>query len=1215
MDSQLSPAKRALLARRLQGRSQRSPDGLTASPLASRGMERLWFLHRLEQQAPIYNIYCHYRIRGQLEIERLSRAWSELVERHAALRTRLVEAGDQLLRQPCPAPRLALMDQPQDLAQALRALRREPFDPATGPLARAALTPVGPDHHVLTMVLHHIICDGWSLRLLERELGALYSGQILPPLEADYGHFVAWQASHDEGRELAYWHERLACPTRCEVPTDLGRPARSDYACRQLRRPVAAPALRQLAQGYRTTIFTLILAAFKATLCAWVGSSDILVGTPMAGRLQPAFESLVGFFVNTLVLRTCLDGDPTFAEVIERVGETVLQAHEHQRLPFERLVREIKPDRDSGRNPLFSVMFVGEDGPRQVVPLVGLEVEPLELEREALPYDLEARFTDLGEQLVLAIDYDPALYAETTVKDLLEHFAQVLERLGTASELPLSRWGALPSAYLESLNERLSGPVVAHPGGCLHHRFEQQARSTPEAVAVVDEGRQYSYQELNQAANRLAHRLLRQGAGPGRVVALPQPRGYSALVSILGILKTGAAYLPLDPQLPEAVVADRLADSQALVLELEAFDGPVNDPPPAGRAQDILCILYTSASSGPAKRIACPHRGAVHRLDWGSRELPLAPDEVVGQRASLGFVDSIAELFSPLLSGARLVFLPELDSLSRWTAQLRRQRVTRLLVVPSLLATLLESSLDLPALKLVVSSGEALPSSLARLFARRLPQARLVNLYGSTEVAGDITWSHDSSLGRPIDNHRCRIVDEHGRSVARGAVGELLVSGPGLAAGLGPEFATGDLVRLERNGRLDYIGRKDSQVKIRGIRVGLAQVEQLLARHPAVRSCAVVEQAQTLHAFWTGHQAADLQVYVETHLERALRPRLHHCEQLPLTTNGKIDRSALVVRPGPARPAGSFEQKVVRVWSRVLGFEVAPEANFFELGGHSLLGVRLMAALERLVGHPLSVGLLFEAQTARSMARVLQQEGRTGELVVMKPGAGPPLILIPPAGCTLVRYAQLLEHYDGPVLGFEYPPTPVAYTRLVTRWADELAALLGDGPYVVGGACLGGRYAFELGRRLRALALPVALVVVIDTGPSHPLAPRKDAAYWRSWLVSHALSPRRFKKWFRNHLKRANRYLFQPAKVRFERLMIEHLASMNGYRPQKLDAPVLLLESEEKRLESREATWWQDLQPDLEVTGLPGSTHMGLLDQTRQAEWVARTIRRRVEEL
>ncbi|MFJ6798041.1 amino acid adenylation domain-containing protein [Streptomyces sp. NPDC091268] len=884
---------------------------------------------------------------------------------------------------------------------------------------------------------------------------ALWQGQWLesPAAAAQLEH---WRARLDGAVLLDLTTDRPR-PAR---PTFAGGHARFEVTA------AAGARIAALAAHLRTTPFVVGMAAFAAVLGRFSGRSDAVIGTPVAGRGRAEVADLIGFFVNTLPVRVDLAGDPGFGELVTRMRGEVLDARGNADVPFDHLVEELRPQRDAGgRTPLVRYLFQSDERPLEPVVVGGLEMTPVRLDTGTAKFDLAvdlAPRADGGYDGL--IEYSSELFDPETAQRIATALRLVLE--GAGADLPLSRLPVLTGEDRAELLSQWSGVRVPAVAGCestVHAHIEAQADRTPDATAVQCGEELLGYAELDRRANRLAWELRERGVGPGRLVGVALPRGLDLMIALLAVLKAGGAYLPLDSAYPAARIETMLADAGAGVVVTDTSAVPDHLPAAAaaagarvlclrrdaeriaGRpehrprvevgAGDLAYVIFTSGSTGRPKGAMNEHRAVVNRLQWMHRTFGLAEGEGVLQKTPIGFDVSVWELFWPLMVGGRCVLArPGGHQDPEYLCGLiESARVTTVHFVPSMLAafTAAEGLGRVGSLRRIVCSGEELPAALVTECAARVPGAELFNLYGPTEAAVDVTWypcaeGYDGRvpIGRPIDGARVYVVDAAGGPVPVGVPGELLLGGPAVGRGywrrpgltaerfvpdpFGPAggrlYRTGDLCRWRADGTLQYLGRIDHQVKLRGMRIEPGEIEQALCAHPGVDSAVVgvrtgcsgtpmlVAHVRPAGAGWGGGPGAPIDAAPAGVLRAFLRESLPAhmvptafvlVPEWPLGPNGKLDRRRLP-DPEPAAPdagrvapANDVERELCGIWSEVLGVErVGASDDFFDLGGHSLLATRLIARVRDRFGVELPLNRLFVAPTVRAMAEAVATASR-----------------------------------------------------------------------------------------------------------------------------------------------------------------------------------------------------------------------------------------------
>lgn len=932
----LSAAQRALLEERLQRAlrsSQRPLESRTSIPRRapgaelplSLGQERLWFLDQLEPGTPVYNL-CHaVRLKGSLQLPALERALNLIVARHESLRTHFRAEDGRPLQVVSPDRGLPLVvaelkdagveDREAELTSRLRAEARRPFDLATDFLLRVLVVRVAAHDHVVLLTMHHIISDGWSLGVLFRELAKAYAGfcrgesPALADLPLQFGDFAVWERQQLHGvafeESIRFWKQQLggALPA-LELPIDHPRSS-SAVARGALRSVTLSPALsagiKTLGQQEGATLFMTLLAAFNILLYRWTGADDIVVGSVVAGRRKVELEKLIGFFVNTIVLRSNLKGDPSFRALLRRVRDFSFAAITHQDLPFDVLVKELRPDRAVSRNPLFQVMFVVQNAPATTAAMPDLAVELLDVDTETAKFDLTLSILEAPEGLRVGFEYNADLFDAETIQRLLGCFEILVQSIVATPDRAIADLPWVSPVEQQRIVAQWNRTATDFPRDrTIPEMFEERVATAPGRLALSFAGEVMTYQELNDQANRLAHYLRSAGVGPDSLVALCLERSPRMIVALVAILKAGGAYVSLDPSYPTDRLAFMLADSQAPVvlttaalrrvlpteegvkppsrtieLDTEAIEiarEPVSNPVARAQATDLAYVCYTSGSTGRPKGVCITHR-AVLRLVLNTNYIDLTPEDVFTQLSNSAFDASTFEIWGCLLHGARLAIVPPAVLLSSpdLFAFVRAEGVTVMLLTTGLFNHQVEFRPDLfKSVRVVLFGGDTANVGTVRAILRNGPPQRLLHVYGPTEATTLATVQEVRELpadaatvpiGSPISNTTVYVLDPRGRPVPVGVAGELYIGGVGVARGYlrrpeltaerfvadpfqpGTEarlYRTGDRVRWRADGTLEFIGRFDRQVKVRGFRIELGEIEAVLERHPGVKQ-AVVE--------------------------------------------------------------------------------------------------------------------------------------------------------------------------------------------------------------------------------------------------------------------------------------------------------------------------------------------------------------------------------------
>jgi amino acid adenylation domain-containing protein len=1032
---------------------------LTGSFPPSSDQARLWFLWRLEPSSSDYNLCRALRIRGLLDVPALRRALDAIAARHEVLRTSLPDHEGrpvQVVAPPRPVPLPVTEIRGEAAARAAIADdARRPFDLTRGPLFRARLLRAGPDDHVLVLVFHHVVVDAVSLTIFCGELSALYAAALhgdaatLPPLAARYADYAVEQASQAARARteahLDYWRRQLAgAPGLIDLPADHPRPAvqRGGGALAVGTLPAGTwDAVAALCSAERASPFMGLLAGYAALLSRLGAGTDVVIGAPVSGRVRAEHEGLIGYFANTLPLRIDLAGDPPFREIVRRTRRTVLEALAHQEVPFQRLVEAVAPERSVSHAPLVQTIFTAEHAAPAVPSLPGADVALWELGEAAARLDLMMHVGPApgrGERPdhQLTITYRADLFEPDSVDRLAERYAVLLAGAAAAPETSLGALPLLGRAERERVLASGRGPADPPPVDLVHETVARLAREAPGRPAVRDGGRTLSYGELDAWANRLATRLRRLGAGPERVVGVVLPRGVDLVAAELGVLKAGAAYLPLDPAVPrrrlDAVLAaagvpalvtnaalgrDLAGAAPAIVDVAGPHDQAPGAPAPTPGARSLAYVIATSGSTGVPKVVAVEHGSLAQMAGWYRDLFGIGPADRVSMLFSPGFDGSVSEIWGTLTAGATSCVA---DEEARFSATRFRDWAQEAgITVAGMPVPVSEEVLALPwqpdrRLRVFYTGADRLRKS-----PRSDAPYRVVNVYGPTEdtfgsTVADVPPGHDlPPIGRPVPGTEAYVLDASLEPVGVAVAGELFLGGAGLARGYLDQpaltaerfvphpfagatgrrlYRTGDVVRWRADGGLEFVGRGDDQLKVRGFRIEPAEVEAALGAHPSVAAAHVTgtrrgdegEARLVAYVVPAAGGPAPAARELRDHLSRTLPgymvPDTYVAlERLPLTARGKIDRAALPAPDGRAReapsepPATALERSLAGIWQGVLGGEpVGLRDNFFDLGGHSMLLVAVQRRIAEAIGREVPILALFQHPTIADLAAHLQ---------------------------------------------------------------------------------------------------------------------------------------------------------------------------------------------------------------------------------------------------
>ncbi len=1247
MHSKLSPAKQALLEKRLQAAllrtsvqptiPHRSPQGF--APL-SYGQEGLWFIDQLDSSSPVYNRRVALRLNGDLDPNALQRALTEILQRHEVLRSSYRNDHGRPYQEISPSAVLDLplidlsafpdSEREEEARKSVYEQARTPIDLKKSPLLRAGLIRLSDHEHILLLVFHHITYDAWSERVLFNELSILYGAfsrgepSPLPELTIQYADYAAWQRERMETgefqRHLSYWKNKLEdLPPATELETDHPRPA--IYSNRGARYLFSLPttlasALKDLGLRQNATESMVLLAAYLTFLYRYTHQNELLIGMPIAGRTTLEMEGLIGLFTNSTVLRCNLAGQPTFLGLLERVQKCVLEAVDHQEVPLEKLVAEINPKRDPSRTPFFQVVFNYRNIPDQPVKFPGLEVASYDFHLEVAPFDLTLDLAHQPETVDCTFIYNTDLYDAATIERAAGNFLKLLQSACANPDLSIDELPLVSEVELDQVLLKWNRTRREYPQNLLIHQLvEAQAARNPDTVAILVGSQpawtgvqdtklstSMTYGELNTRANQIAHYLRQRGMGPESIVGVLMQRSPEMTAALLGVLKAGAAYLPLDPAYPlerlafmlqdagakltlsQAVLQDRLEGLGSEVIPIDRDwklfqNQPDVNPENHAGLHNRAYIIYTSGSTGQPKGVELEHRGLLNLVHWHCEAFEVTAADRATQVAGLSFDASVWEIWPYLVRGARLYLLSDESDLS--PERLVHWMVANAITIGFLPTPVAESVLnaDWPeqtALRVLLTGGDRL-----RIFPpSRLPFV-LVNNYGPTECtvvatsgvvhpigeADAARVARPPAIGRPIANVQLYVLDSLLNPAPAGVAGELFIGGAGVGRGylnkpeltaekfipnpcldllkqengvesLGADrlFRTGDLVRYLPDGKLEFLGRTDTQVKLRGLRIELAEIEASLNRHPGVNQSIVLlreDGGEKYLAAYIVPQTAgeldkqELRTFMKRTLPEAMLPAAFvFLEAMPLTPNGKIDLKALPIpmidRSATTgqymQPRNELESHLCQIWEEVLNVHsVGINDNFFDLGGHSLLAIRLMDQVVKQVGAHLPLSSLFQAPTISGLAQLIHQnesQVRQPILVPIQPsGSRPPFFCVHGFGGGVVGYADLARALgsEQPFYGLQAegldgacePDTTIE--AMASRYVEAMRSMQPHGPYYLGGYCFGGIVAYEMARQLEAQDEPVPLLAIISasapvrTGSPIPLYhPRRLRNIWRS---------------------------------------------------------------------------------------------------------------------
>ncbi|MCY4044353.1 MAG: amino acid adenylation domain-containing protein [Cellvibrionales bacterium] len=1007
---------------------------LSKAPIAqdypvSFAQQRFWLLQQLDPDSTAYHIQGNVKISGPLDTQKLAQAFKQLVKKHAILRTAYSQKNGQL-RQIFTdfSPELLIKD--SHLADKI------PFDLSKGDVIRAALTPLSANEYTLDLTVHHIACDGLSLAQLTTELMGLYFAPILPAApsnttELQYVDYCVWQATEDTTDSLNYWQAQLKHTPILRLPTDHSPTSYDDQAgfCSIRLGMDKKTTLTQLASEHQTTLFSILLSGYALFLHKTTGQTDFAIGTPVAGRPLPEIETMLGCFINSLAIRFDFDDITTTQDLIEQSKSRLAAAFEHQRIPFEQVVSSLNLKDSVNTPPVFQTLISLIPEASQTMEIDGITIEPQASTAIEAQFDLKLAIQE-NDGLTISFEYKQSLFDESTIGRFCQYYAQIIQALASntlLSELTLDK----NAPTFLGKGEFNDTQADLNPT-CIDTLFDQQANKTPHHIAISSNDGRLTYLELKQHSEQLAAILIERGVKPNDILAIELDRSLDVTVALLATLKVGAAYLPIEPEtapLRKQQIVEQ-AKPRLIITESTDWEGYTTLSAKsrsdnafttiAKSAETLINVIFTSGSTGTPKGVMVSHQAIHNRLAWMQKQFQLAETDVILQKTPIGFDVSVWELFWPIITGARSHFLPpEAHKDPQAIIQtIQQESISHLHFVPSMLSPFLGAlKEDLPSIRQVYCSGEALTQPQVDLAYEKLPQITLFNLYGPTEAAIDVSYyacrpndNHASvPIGRPIDNIQLHILDENLQPTPYGLAGELYIGGIGLAYGyIGRDdltelqfidnplsnhpsaklYKTGDFARMSVDNQLIYLGRTDGQVKIRGQRVELADVEQRLIQ------CLDVQQAvakvllhpkseeNTLVAFLPINITPEQKQQINQTINPAMQPQFYVAiEQWPLTPSGKINRKALPepdwthINQTPYRaPETETEQQLTVIWQNALAIEkIGIDDNFFDLGGHSLKAMEIAGLIQEQFDCQIPLKDLMLNPTIAHIAKAIDQ--------------------------------------------------------------------------------------------------------------------------------------------------------------------------------------------------------------------------------------------------
>ncbi len=1100
----------------------------------SSAQKRLYTLQQLELNSISYNMPRVLKLEGELDVERLKEAFNKLMHRHEALRTSFEVVEDGLVQKVHKRVEFEIEEykvkKDNKIEDIVKSFIRT-FDLSKAPLLRVGLVKVRTNKYILMYDMHHIISDGVSMGILVEEFSRIYAGEELKPLRIQYKDFSKWQneliRSDSIKTQEEYWLKQFEeeIPV-LNLPTDYQRPAVQSYEGDSIQFKInkkLTNKLRQVAKATGSTMYMVLLSTFNILLSKYSGQEDIVVGSPIAGRPHADLENIIGMFINTLAMRNYPSGEKTFKEFLMEVKENALGAYENQDYQFEELVEKLNVTRDFSRNPVFDVMLILQNMDMSEVIVEDIKISPYKSENKISKFDMTVIAEELGDNISIAIQYCTKLFNKATIQKMYKHLENIMRVITKNTDIKLSELEILTKKERQEILIDFNNTKADYPKDkTIHQLFEEQAERTPESIAVVYEGDNLTYKELNERANQLARVLRDKGVSADSIVAIMVEHSLEMMVGIMGILKAGGAYLPIDPEYPEDRIEYMLQDSGAVILlaqsrtkgkvefigqiiELEdekLYQGNSSNIDSRKNPQNLAYIIYTSGSTGKPKGVMVEDRSVVNFITGMANNIEFASEKTILAVTSISFDIFGLETLLSLIKGLRIV-IADKDSqkdINKLSEIIIREKIDIIQTTPSRMKLLTDigNTKVFDNLKEILIGGEALPQSLLEKL-RSKTKAKIYNVYGPTETT---IWSTVKELnqgqiniGKPISNTDIYIVDKFSNLVPVGVAGELCIAGAGLARGylnrpelttekfvdnpfeLGTRmYRTGDLARWMADGNIEFLGRIDHQVKVRGYRIELGEIENKLLSHEAVKETVVIaiddnSGNKAICAYVVGAKeltAAELRAYISKDLPDYMIPSYFiQLDKLPLTKNGKVDRKALpqpdgniISRAEYEAPRNSMEEKLVEIWKEVLEVEkIGINDNFFELGGHSLKIISLVLRIIKELGINIYPQKIIQKPTIKGISEAIQEGSFVNQVYVLNEKKEKNIFALPPLGGSGLAYRKLAPLIDTHSLYvFDFIDTENG----IDQYVKKILEIQKAGPYVLIGYSAGGTLAYDV---------------------------------------------------------------------------------------------------------------------------------------------------------
>ena len=1213
-----------------------------AQNLPSSGQQRLWLLQQLYPNNPFYQYSHLYKIKGALDITKLNQSFQQVLNKQEILRSNFIKSPEgvevvikenrHFSIEAFDLSTTSLAERTSTAVSLVQELSTKTFDLSKDLLIRANVLQLNVSEYWLHLSIHHIIGDRSSLLILQKEIAAFYNQadttlsntikkESLPIQYIDYAYWE--QQQKNTQAHLNYWLNKLSGSLPIlDLPLDSPRPKKPSFNGATLSKKLSvelSASIQEIAKRNRTTKFVVLLAVFKILLYRYAGQKDILVGSPFSNRDQVALENLIGFFNETLVLRSEIMPTDSFETFIQKVKTTTTEAMEHKNVPFDELVRKLQPERQGSANPLFQTMFVYNNSDAAFTLGDDIEVEERTVDIGVSKFDLTLFATDHGDALELTVEYAKDIFEETSIERLLTHLETLLLSGAESPQTAISELALLDKKERQNILATWNDTTIpVTPCTSIHQLIEEQVAKVPNQIAVVYEGTSISYAQLNKQAEAIAQTLLDAQIPIGSPVGLYVQRSVSMIVGILGILKAGAAYLPLDPEYPEERInfilqdgkvplvlcqdnlKNKLAKHSIHVISIESAiqNGRKKEYQKITSKKDLAYIIYTSGSTGKPKGVPITHQNLIHSTTARFHFFKQQPKAFL-LLSSFAFDSSVAGVFWTLCSGGKLVIPPKRieQNIDKLNQIIYKEKITHTLLLPSLYQLLLEySSLEkIQTLQTVMVAGEACSAKLVTTHFEKIPSVELVNEYGPTEGT---VWSTAHTIkpedaqgivpiGRPIPNVQNYILDKHLQPVPIGVVGELYIAGKGIAKGYldrpqltkerflqlpflssetGKAYKTGDLARYKKNGTIDFLGRVDHQVKIRGHRIEPDEIKMVLAGMEGVQE-ALVRVHKNKELPYLVAYLLTKKPQETTHLRNSLKevfpdymiPGVFmQLKEFPRLPNGKIAFEKLPIPQAEAilnkrtfvAPSTKIEQQLAAIWEAVLNISpIGIHDNFFEIGGDSIQSIQVIAKASK-VGIALAPDQLFEHQTIASLTNYLVSKNANANLKTSewssivslnKNGSKPPLFCIHSGGGHVFFYQPLAKRLSPDQPLFALQPYGLdgqniwhsSIEEMARFYIQEMKKVQAHGPYHILGTCFSNAVGLEMANQLQTNGDTVAILIIVDSGPQYLLGAslrgeKKTMSRFASMIKEGNWSG--IQKKFRNRLIRSKQKIVQPFK-------------------------------------------------------------------------------------